>query len=460
MHSYLTGDLTDLESCRLKRHIDKCNKCSDDVQQLELLFSTWSESEADTRAETRELEERISLAVEKKLSTSELKRKRLSAYHFWISGTVIAACSIFSMFFLPVPTKTEVAERKMITLWSRRGIKSFETSMTYAPVIHGNVVIAVETTEDGDRLAAYNLLTGKDLWRSETATLGRLACDSQSVYTIGMCGDSAFLAALDLRSGKLKWSRHLDYEIADMGISAAVSLEHDLLSWSTGRELLLLNASSGRILHRRPLSQKGLAPQPAASDQLIYGIADSILFCLDPFNRKTKWSRVIDHALSTLMKPSLTLDSNRIYTSGRLRNGRAIVCCWNRSDGDLLWKKLDVPAVYLTATSDALLVRSGAVTSLDPQNGRILWRRPVSGCSPVTVHNQNILFTNNSSSGDIIAIDLRTGKHLWKSHVGTTCTGVLIHNDIGLMCTKEGVLKAFRTRQEKTSFRAGFITAA
>src|SRR5215216_7148018 len=103
--------------------------------------------------------------------------------------------------------------------------------------------------------------------------------------------------------------------------------------------------------------------------------------------------------------------------------------------GHILWKK-DVGS--LNASSPAYFDGRIYTVNLEPQQavaldakkkGKVLWRTPLPGRSESSplVHHGKVIF--GCESGDIFALDEKTGKVAWKVHTGGAVKGALAYHE-------------------------------
>jgi outer membrane protein assembly factor BamB len=137
---------------------------------------------------------------------------------------------------------------------------------------------------------------------------------------------------------------------------------------------------------------------------------------------------------------SVSLTAGRIYTTGNLANGQAVLCL-NAADGKLLWSQPitdDVPkhghdGSRCTPSIDGerlyAIASSGRIVCLKTADGSLVWSRDfkadwggrmMSGWgfseSPL-VDGDWVLCTPGGAEAMIVALDKRTGQDVWKAAV-------------------------------------------
>ena len=131
------------------------------------------------------------------------------------------------------------------------------------------------------------------------------------------------------------------------------------------------------------------------------------------------------------------LVGNRMYLNTR-QGDQEVVLCLDASTGKELWKN-QYPSTAVTgpagshpgprstpAVSNGKVVTFGAsaiLSCLDAATGKLLWRREnptnavpqfFTGMSPLIVDNMCIAHVGTKDNGEILVLDLNTGKEIWK----------------------------------------------
>lgn len=123
--------------------------------------------------------------------------------------------------------------------------------------IGGNTVIAT----NGVHASALDARTGRLLWK--TSAVANAFIDGDRVLlNANTNGD---VEARDVRSGRIHWRAHLCpwLEGYNWGGIAAVSTQRALVVGCTGGNLMILDRSSGRVLHRNSIPESnGLSIEP------------------------------------------------------------------------------------------------------------------------------------------------------------------------------------------------------
>lgn len=131
------------------------------------------------------------------------------------------------------------------------------------------------------------------------------------------------------------------------------------------------------------------------------------------------------------------LSGNKIYLNSR-QGDQETVLCLDASTGKELWKS-QYPSMAVTgpaashpgpratpAIADGKVVTFGAagiLSCLDAKTGKLLWRKDnpenavpqfFTGMSPLIVDNMCIVHLGTKDKGEVQALELKTGKEIWK----------------------------------------------
>jgi outer membrane protein assembly factor BamB len=126
-----------------------------------------------------------------------------------------------------------------------------------------------------------------------------------------------------------------------------------------------------------------------------------------------KWKIEI-HGNATAGNFGFQLLGNRLYVIDR------DLYCINTTDGSIIWQKPHIfggPAGLIIA-DDKLIVASDhlnpSLYAFSLTTGDLLWKEPLSGtASPLQFHNC-VIYTVGGGDGLLHAIDVSSGKHLYK----------------------------------------------
>lgn len=120
----------------------------------------------------------------------------------------------------------------------------------------------------------------------------------------------------------------------------------------------------------------------------------------------------------------LFIDGNTLFTSVPMmpyENGKGMVNARNVSDGSLLWQKSmsNYPVLYGVADGVALeadTANTTALVALRGSDGKQLWSFPQANGTPfVRVITDGVVILGQSSSREIMALNLRTGAFYWQT---------------------------------------------
>lgn len=229
------------------------------------------------------------------------------------------------------------------------------------------------------------------------------------------------VTAYDKKTGDLIWETdttgHLSGGVAVNAGVVAVG--------SRNAEVFLLDVETGKQLWKAEVSSEVLAPPAIDSGKVVVRTADGRVFALELSSGKQVWfyDRVLPKL--TLRGTSAPVAIGGIVVSG-FANGK--IATFNIETGDLLWEQrlssprggsdisriVDVDATPVIYGSSLYAAGyNGFAIALDLQNGRFLWREPVSVLRDPLVDSGKVYLVN--TDGIVSALDRFSGDKLWKN---------------------------------------------
>jgi outer membrane protein assembly factor BamB len=207
-------------------------------------------------------------------------------------------------------------------------------------------------------LKAFNLITGKNLWRRDVkdALPGPIITDNRLIISSSV----GVLSAYGLDDGELVWSF-----VADGRLTASATLAGDILIQPGDRgALYALSVVDGELLYRVRL--EGAVATPAVAGDLIYvaGV-NGTLTALDPDDGRVVWSTDL---------------GGPVWTSPALVSGRLFV---GHSAGEIM--------------------------ALDAASGEIVWRRDVSEVVKASVLAIGDYIVAGTMTGKLVVLDADEG---------------------------------------------------
>ncbi|MBN1761393.1 MAG: PQQ-binding-like beta-propeller repeat protein [Chitinispirillaceae bacterium] len=444
IEAYLHGDMSEIECRQMERHIGSCARCAKTASDIGSLYarireSSGAETTACTLSNERMLQQITGEIVSGRYKTSIAKSRR---NHRAIMVVIPVAAVIGITAFLFQKRHNEAAGTM---LWEREGIRSFKTGTHYAPIAGDTVIFAVtaQPGTDGGKVLALHGKTGKTVWESETESTGRLLADGNLVVTVGNTFGAPYLAAIDRATGATRWRYDLPHPVPDHAIAVPVAADNYLL-WSTGSLLTIINRENG--YPERILSSEagGLRSRPVSSGNRVIDISDNRLTCRDLESGSLLWERMVDKNLSPFFRPQLSAGRTIVFVAGKTGYGRSFGAGYRLEDGNELWKKDDLSAHHLYAVGNCALFRGGVTVCVD-STGSVVWEQVTPGCSPVTIAGNHAWYFDASEGGGLYRVGLSSGRRDRHYTVENSCTGVLVLGELLVMCTNNGIIRAYKS---------------
>jgi len=201
----------------------------------------------------------------------------------------------------------------------------------------------------GKGLSAFDVATGKLLWRNEDWSQGEGTTTTLTVGNGVVVGGAQWSALYgnDAKNGKKLWSKSAD-GLRNRGSSPA--MHGPMLYLISDKSFFILDARSGEVIVRKQLPYNlDATSTPLLTDgEIIFGTADKGLVALDRQTLEQKWNTVFDNALVFTVPYSSPFSapfSSTVETSPVLAGN----------------------VVYVGASD-------GTVYAIDPATGKKLWR--------------------------------------------------------------------------------------
>lgn len=228
------------------------------------------------------------------------------------------------------------------------------------------------------------------------------------------------VSALAIDSGKQIW--RVETEIP---IGGGVGFGDDLiLLGSKDGQVLALEPTTGASRWVSPVSSEVLAPPVALSGVVVVQTIDGKIFGLSSRDGSQLWMQQRTEPPLSLRGTSSPIISRGVALSG-FASGKIVA--FEIDSGRLLWERtvahpsgsseverlVDVDSTPLVV-GNTLFAASfqGNIVAIDMRTGRTFWSRDVSTYTGMDADQQNIYLTDES--GNVLALDQRTGTSLWR----------------------------------------------
>lgn len=250
---------------------------------------------------------------------------------------------------------------------------------------------------------AFATLTQVWVYRTESEV-----CDVRVDSDLALVGAMQGVAAVDLSTGKPRWTKALGSGQFGCRIGASNGVIYVSVADGPFRAL----DRAGTSLWSIP--RKQVAPAMlAAPDRLIFGIPDGKTTRLDPTTRKTAW---------TIQSGQLSCSPLALGQADVLgnRDGEAIAI---GPDGVQLWRTNvgDSPVVGLAADDERVYVSTarGLIAGIGRGSGSVVWTRDVlNALTPGLLLQEGRLYAT-SSGGYAICVTTLQGQPLWSTPLST-----------------------------------------
>jgi len=227
--------------------------------------------------------------------------------------------------------------------------------------------------------------------------------------------------AINLETGKRQWAKKLE----DVSISGGLStsLDHILLGSSEG-QVFALSQKEGTTLWQVQVSSEILSPPIVSDGIVIVRTVDGKVFALDESSGAQLWTYERRVPLLSLRGTSTPLIEDSFVFVG-LDNGKLAIL--DLQTGKPLW---EAPIAVVKGRSDIERMRDidadpklygntlyatsfqGRLVAIDMQTGKDIWKREVSSHAGIEVDSEAVYLSDENSH--VWAFDRYSGRSLWR----------------------------------------------
>lgn len=247
------------------------------------------------------------------------------------------------------------------------------------------------------------------------------------IYSSWNCGK---LSAIDLKTGKvLGYAEKVAYE------TAPIIVDDKIYSYTFGTltELDLNSLSIIRKLNVVGGEYSEYIPYDKETDCFFLRRSDGTKSYLSSFNRKSAkyvWtSQPLANGVYVVQGSPVVIE-NHVIAQG-LDNNNNYICCWNKTNGQLIWKTSELGYATMVGYNNFCYDRindilfgstiNGNISALDRKTGKIIWQHqfPYYGCwSTMAYHNKQLIVSlwKNNANGAYAAVDSMTGNIQWQKN--------------------------------------------
>lgn len=446
---YVLDSLRSDEQQAVEAHIRVCARCrASEVQYRELIARIRRTVRAAPSGGPSE--QAFLAVVGAEIAATRRRQRRRWAFRFSMAVAASAFLAIgIRQTVLSLETHSgastpAAAPRASIPqVWQLVGARAVATSSADAVAISGHRMYVLLNDGPLSRVAALEIVSGKELWRSQVRSAGYLAAGGNRVCCLAPDGDCGIdLVAIHAATGALAWRLSVPAKAARAGPVRPVVLDGGRVCWNSGDAVMLIDASNGRVAWSKPIKDEGLLSGVAARGGYLYFATSTVLYCLDTNSGSESWTMPLNKPASSLVRPLVTAAQEGVVVAVRDRAGGSRLICVDSAGPRLVWDRLGPDITSLLAAQGCLLVRGQNVRALDWKTGQELWSFHASGCGPVTHFDGRVYFVDSGKPGRLVAIDAGIGQKTWELAGLTSCDAFNKVRDTGYLKTQDGVVHA------------------
>jgi outer membrane protein assembly factor BamB len=245
-----------------------------------------------------------------------------------------------------------------------------------------------------------------------------LAANGDRLYAAGRDGE---IAAFNLKTGKQLWRTKTKLELTG-GTGASDKV---VAVGSADGQVLALSAANGTELWRADVKGEVLSAPAVAEKEIVVRTVDGKLRSLAIVDGAELWSTEQQIPRLTLRGVATPVIAREMALSG-FDNGRVIAV--SMADGTTVWdspvspshgrteleRLNDIDAAVKVAGEDVFVVGfQGRAAMLALENGQIWWTRDLSSYRGVDVDEDQMYVS--TSTGELVAMKRRTGTEVWRN---------------------------------------------
>jgi outer membrane protein assembly factor BamB len=229
---------------------------------------------------------------------------------------------------------TDWSQKPPVAMWRRPigpGWSSF--------AVDGNRLYTQEQRGDDELVSAYDLATGKPVWRHRDAArfwesnagAGPRATPTLALGRVYTLGGTGILNALDARNGSVVWSRNAVSDaggtVPTWGISSSPLVVGDVVVVATSGRLAGYDSATGAP---RWLGPKGGGGYSSPHLVTIHGVPQVLLLrgarttSVAPADGTMLWEYSSGEPVASLLQPALAADSDILIAAGDMMGGVGI----------------------------------------------------------------------------------------------------------------------------------------
>ena len=328
-------------------------------------------------------------------------------------------------------------------LWRFSEVQAAQASAADRVVVNGSSLYVLRRQASGCSVVAVDMEAGRAHWETPCDGLGYLATDGTRVYCLVSRGRRGVaLKALAAADGRPLWHYAAGARRRLVEPSRPIPLAGDRVCWTAGGAVHLLDGRAGSLVWTREIAGEGPLSRVASSGDTLFVASGKALHCLDATSGREAWAEPLADAPAGLGRPLVAVRGGVLYAVQPRRGGGPELCCVDLASRSVLWRRRVPGASCLLADAERVYVRGRRVVALHGRTGEPLWRRPASGCGPLTHTGGLLHFVDSTDSGCLVALEGSTGRTVWRMAGIRSCGAFVRVGCTGFIKTRDGVVHA------------------
>ncbi len=327
-------------------------------------------------------------------------------------------------------------------VWQLVGAHAVATSSADAVVINGHRMYILLNDGPLGRVAALDIASGKELWRSQVQSAGYMAADDSLVYCLVPGKDRGMdFVALRANTGELAWRCSPPAMANRASPVRPVVLAGGRVCLSNDAVISVIDASNGSLLWSKPVEGEGLVSGAEGVGSRLYFASSKALYCLDSGGAEL-WRMPLDQPASGFLRPLVAATRDGVCVVAKEASGNDRVVCVDPTGPRLAWDRPAPRITSLLAADGCIFARGQNVRALDGKTGDELWSCKAAGCGAMTYLDGHIYFVDSSKPGRLVALDAKSGLKTWELTGLASCDAFNRVGDTGYVKTQDGVVRA------------------
>ena len=281
---------------------------------------------------------------------------------------------------------------------------------SYALLVDGKVIVTAAVNSN-TQLIALDQATGATVWGPlEITGYASTTYDGGKVFVLSATvGSQATVQSYDIETGKLDWTITLSGGVIGAGLTA----QNGLIYTSSDNGLLFaLSEGTGSVVWNATVWNGGFGT-PAVTSSGVYASYPCSTYDFQPLTGTQLFFTNTGCEGGGGATPVVA--NGLVYSpAGNSNGGGAVV---DASSGTVVGSYTATGEPAFSATAGYFL-QSGTLNALTSSNNTILWSFTGDGALTTSPSVVNQAVINESSSGNVYALDAATGQQLWTINAG------------------------------------------